>query len=156
MSRLRAWLPVVVWGCVMFSFSTDTFSSSNTSHYIPRILHFLLPFASAHTIELLHALVRKCGHVFEYFVFGLLLFRAFRATTHGGATRWALNALAIAAIFAASDEFHQTFVPSRGASIWDVLLDTAAAALAVVLAWVITQRYSAGAHNAKRANATTG
>ena len=33
-------------------------------------------------------------------------------------------ALFLAAVFAASDEFHQSFVPSRGPSVWDVLLDT--------------------------------
>ena len=63
----------------------------------------------------------------NYFVFGLLLFRAIRMPEKGWAWRWAFLAVLIAALYASSDEIHQIFVPSRGASIWDALLDTGSA-----------------------------
>jgi VanZ family protein len=43
----------------------------------------------------------------------------------------------MAALFAASDEFHQAFVPSRTASLWDVMLDACGAAAGLVLVWGI-------------------
>jgi len=47
--------------------------------------------------------------------------------------RWAWTAIAIAASVATVDEIHQMFVPSRTASVFDVLLDTGGAALAQTL-----------------------
>ena len=140
---MRRWLPVILWACLIFSFSTNSFSGANTGRYIVRTLHVLLPSASEHAIDLLHELIRKGAHVFEYFVFGLLLFRAFRASQRGWSARWAINTLVVAGLFAASDEFHQAFVPSRSSSPLDAMLDTSAAALAVFVVWLIAHRYSA-------------
>ena len=43
--------------------------------------------------------------------------------------------LALVALYAASDEIHQAFVPSREASAWDVLLDTTGAAFGLLCLW---------------------
>jgi VanZ family protein len=45
--------------------------------------------------------------------------------------------LALAALWAAMDELHQAYVPSRQGSVWDVLLDTTGAALGLFGVWVI-------------------
>ena len=71
----------------------------------------------------------------EYFILGVLLFRAFRGDRQGWMLRWTVTALLIAAIFSMLDEFHQSFVPSRTASPWDSLLDTFAAAVAQIACW---------------------
>jgi VanZ family protein len=135
MTRLAAWLLVVAWAALMFNFSTDSFSKEHTSRFILPILQWLLPRASAETLDFLHFLIRKGAHLFEYFIFSVLLFRAVRAPAEGWNPRWAATALLLAAVFAASDEYHQTFVPSRGPSIQDVLLDTSAAAAAQLILW---------------------
>jgi VanZ family protein len=140
MTRVAAWLLVLLWASVMFNFSTDSFSKEHTSRVIVPILQWLLPQASAETIDVLHEFIRKCAHVLEYSVLSVLLFRALRAPASGWTIRWAAVALLLAALFAASDEFHQTFVPSRGASVWDVLLDTLAAAAAQVVLWLWLKR----------------
>ena len=119
----------------MFSFSTDSFSAEHTSRVIVPVLHWCLPRASAATLDLLHEFLRKCAHVFEYSVLSVLLFRAVRAPARGWHFRWAATALFFAAVFAASDEIHQVFVPSRGPSIWDVMLDTTAAAAVQLILW---------------------
>ena len=72
-------------------------------------------------------------------MFGLLVFRAVRGPRRGWTARWAAATLIVCAIFAAGDEFHQSFVPSRTASPWDALLDTAAAAAAVFLIWLLAR-----------------
>jgi VanZ family protein len=140
MTRLAAWILVLLWASVMFNFSTDSFSKEHTSRVIVPILQWLLPHASAETIDALHESIRKCAHVFEYSVLSVLLFRAVRAPADGWKVRWAAAALFLAALFATSDEFHQTFVASREASVWDVLLDTLAAAAAQLVLWLWLRR----------------
>lgn len=128
---------MVVWAAVIFTFSTDSFSSEHTQGIVTGILHALLPHASEGTLLLMHEFVRRCGHLTEYFFFGVLLFRAIRSPGHSWQWRWAFLAILIAALYASSDEIHQIFVPSRGASIWDALLDTGGAAFAQLAAWMM-------------------
>jgi VanZ family protein len=149
MNRLLSWLLVVLWATFIFTFSADLFSSEHTASVILPVLHWLLPRASEADLEFLHLLIRKCAHIFEYFVFGLLLFRAVRGPRSGWSLRWAAAALLIAAVFAASDEFHQLFVPSRTASGWDALLDASAAAAAQAVMWLVVVRsHRAGGNGA--------
>jgi VanZ family protein len=60
----------------------------------------------------------------EYFISGLLLFRAFRnGSNKKRAWLWAASSILIIVIIAASDEFHQSFVSTRTASLVDVGID---------------------------------
>ena len=147
-SRFRAWLLVAIWAGVIFTFSTDRFSSDHTQGVVIDILHTLLPRAAEQTLFSLHEFIRKCAHVGEYFVLGLLLFRAIRMPEKGWQWRWALLAMLIAALYASSDEIHQIFVPSRGASVWDALLDISAAAAAQGTAWLAAAREFIGSREA--------
>lgn len=142
-SRFRAWLLVIIWASAIFTFSTDTFSSDHTQSIVVGILHALLPNVAEGTLVALHDFLRKCAHVGEYFVLGLLLFRAFRTPRQAWQWRWALLAILAAALYASSDEIHQIFVPSRGASIWDALLDTSGASIAQLAAWIVNRREQA-------------
>jgi VanZ family protein len=111
--------------------STDTFSSQNTSLIIEPLVRFLLPGISEQSLALIHGLVRKAAHLTEYFILGLLLFRAFRRTfPESTPLRLALSSLAVAALVAAGDEFHQSFVATRTASVLDVGIDTVGGLLA--------------------------
>ena len=134
--QLRLWLPVVAWATLISWASTDAFSTSHTSRFIIPALHWLIPHASADTLDRLYFFIRKIAHFAEYFVFSFLLLRAIRGEHRGWQIRWAIAALAIAAGYSALDEFHQSIVPSRTASPWDSLLDTTGAATAQVLLWL--------------------
>ena len=134
------WLRVVLWAALMFILSTDTFSSQHTGGVILVALRLVLPHAHAETLDLIHLLIRKTAHITEYFVFSLLLLQAVRGVRTGWRLRWAIMALVIASSYAASDEFHQSFVPSRTASPRDVLLDATGATLAQIAAWRVLTR----------------
>jgi len=130
-NSIKYWLPVILWMCLIFWMSTETFSSQNTSFLVEAVLRFLTPEISSEGIGLAHTLIRKFGHVIEYFILGLLLFRAFR----GGSTtswkwRWSFLAAMVVLFYAATDEFHQSFVPTRTASGVDVSIDTIGGILA--------------------------
>jgi VanZ family protein len=131
---------VAVWAAVIFTFSTDTFSGERTEGVVIGILHTLLPRAQESTLLTLHDFIRKCAHVGEYFVFGALLFHAIKTPGRGWQLRWAFLAILVAALYASSDEIHQIFVPSRGAAIWDALLDTGGASVAQLAAWIVNRR----------------
>jgi VanZ family protein len=122
---LRNWVPVFLWAAVIFVFSTDIFSSANTAGVFEPILQQLFPQLPVDYIERLHSVFRKLGHFTEYFVLGGLLWRALRY--HDAAAsrsrRLALS-IAITLLYAISDEWHQSFIPSRTASVVDVLIDT--------------------------------
>jgi VanZ family protein len=139
-NRFRYVWPAFLWAVAIFLFSTGFFTSDNTSRFIIPLLHFLFPSASMATLEWMHHIIRKCGHVTEYFVFCLLVFRALRGKSTGWNWKWALWAVVIAAGYAASDEFHQIFVAGRTPAVRDVLLDTSGAILAQCVLFVMSLR----------------
>jgi VanZ family protein len=123
LNLIKKWLPVVLWLALIFYFSTDQFSSSNTSQIVGPVLDWLLPGIAVDSIYWVHSLLRKLGHWSEYMVFAVLLVRALRDTR----ADWKLHHTALSIMFvffyAAGDEFHQSFVPSRTANVNDVLID---------------------------------
>ncbi len=72
----------------------------------------------------------KVAHALAYGLLAYLFTRALHQTwpSRGAITMAALGA-AIASLYGALDEFHQTFVPGRHGSIWDVVADTVGAIL---------------------------
>jgi len=133
----KYWLPVILWMGFIYWMSTDTFSSQNTFSWVEMLLRFLVPKISFQEILPLHALIRKAAHVTEFFVLGLLLFRMFRGSSVSSWNwRWSFLALIAVALWAASDEFHQSFVSSRTASLMDVAIDTAGGILAQFVAFL--------------------
>lgn len=132
---LKAWLPVVLWMALMFFSSTDLMSSEHTSRFLTPFLRWLNPDISLEAIARAHLFVRKAAHVTEYAILAALLFRGWRSCFCEA--RWAMvAAFASAMLFAAGDEFHQTFVASRTGAIGDVLIDASGALTGVLLCWV--------------------
>ena len=116
----RKWLPPILWVIVLFFLSTSAFSAVNTSRFIEPILRWLLPTASAATIGMLHALIRKAAHFTNY---GILFWLLIRGPMYGRP----YAALALCVCYAFLDEGHQAFVPGRGPSLYDVALDSSGA-----------------------------
>jgi VanZ family protein len=122
--RLKIWLPPIGWAALIFAFSSEAFSGANTSGILESLLRHLFPALSASDIEMIHVLIRKLGHFGEYFVLSILVMRALRQETHDKfSPRQLALGLALTALYAVSDELHQALVPSRSASIIDVLID---------------------------------
>ncbi len=70
---------------------------------------------------------------------GVLVWRALRKPMAEDRRPWrwpeAWQAVFLVALYAASDEVHQLFVPNRQASVVDVMIDTTGAVLGVGLLW---------------------
>ena len=140
---IRYWLPALGWALLIFCGSGNALSSAHTSRFLVPLLHTLFPFLSAEGIDWVHFAIRKCGHMAEYFVLTVLLWRGLTAFSPDARLHWrarpAFFAWALAVTYAASDEWHQGFTSSRQASIRDVLIDAVGASIgllgALLLAW---------------------
>jgi len=121
---IKNWLPVFAWASLIFFFSTDQFSSSHTAPVVETIAFWVFPEISSETVEIIHEVVRKLGHWSEYFILAVLFLRALQNRTSTKSGSWHATAtLVFVFLYAASDEFHQLFVPSRTASVGDIMID---------------------------------
>ena len=120
---------------LIFGASTSLGRPENTSRFIVPVLRWLFPSASAESIEKMHYLVRKTAHFTEYAVLGLLIGRLvhFDPVFSLVRSRECVFALLLCALYAASDEFHQKFVPGREPAIRDVCIDTCGAGTGVLV-----------------------
>ena len=105
---LSTWLPPLAWMLLIF-----VLSSQHGGGHLP-----------AEEVAL-----RKLAHVAEYLVLTLLLVRALRRSGLAAAVPVACLA---ALVYAASDEWHQSFVPGRTATPRDVAIDGIGIALAAL------------------------
>jgi VanZ family protein len=137
---LKFWLPVLIWMTLIFSASADSHSSQHSSRFVEPLLRWLFPQMPQAQIEAIHHIFRKCAHLAEYSILALLLWRAIRKPEKGNPRPWnwteAGLALSIVFLYAASDELHQVFVPTRTAQVSDVLIDTSGGATALFALWI--------------------
>ena len=125
---------------VIFSASADSHSYQHSSTLFEPLLHWLFPAMSQDHVEQVHHLFRKCGHLTEYAILALLLWRAIHQWKPTPSRRWHWDeaglALSIVLFYASSDEIHQIFVPTRTALTTDVLIDTSGGATALLFLWL--------------------
>lgn len=113
---LSLWLPVVLWMAVLFGFSAQTSGGGGLS--IPDWL----------------------SHGTVYAILSGLICRALAGGWRGSLTRrGALMAVLLSTAYGVSDEYHQSFVPHRDASVADVGKDFGGALLAAGL-WLACSR----------------
>lgn len=122
--RIMNWAAVAVWMTVIFFFSTDAFSAAHTTPMFAPLLATLFPGLTEEYLAYIAIFIRKFGHWSEYFILAVLLTRALAHPAGSeAAKRRMLWSVAFATLYAMSDEWHQSFVPSRSASPADVALD---------------------------------
>jgi VanZ family protein len=141
-SRLSYWIPAIVVGILISTFSTHYFSSDQTGGIIIPFFHWLIPSLSERELHIAHVLIRKLAHVTEFGIFSTAVFIGVRGPRHGWRWNWAIVTLLIAVAYAALDEWHQSFVPLREPRVRDVMIDSFGALLAQSLVWfyAITHR----------------
>jgi VanZ family protein len=156
-SFLRAWWPALVWICLIAGESTDSLSADNTSALLYKVISRIFPDVNLHDVLMLNVFLRKSGHVIGYGILTLLLLRGWRRTlvraraTLGRSTvglvtfgRTALLAWLGTVFVASMDEWHQSYIPSRTGTWHDVVLDSTAGLvfLLVAYAWLRRPRVS--------------
>ena len=122
---------------VMVQFSTQRWGGDQTQSILTALLDWSVPALlnglSPEQLHTLNFMVRKGAHLTEYAILTTL---CFTMGTFGFQQPWkSVLPFAVlgSAIFAVTDEIHQSFVPNRGASPVDVLIDITGALIAVGL-----------------------
>jgi VanZ family protein len=134
---ISAWLPVAVGIAVIMLESTEYFGADRTSGPLRWLFQLLfVPVTDAHW-AVIHHLIRKSGHFLGYGAIGLAWLRAWRMTLANAPFHTdASLALLGTAMLASWDEWHQSFLPNRTSSPWDVLLDCLGALVMLLIAWI--------------------
>jgi VanZ family protein len=139
---ISAWLPVLVGILIIAVESTETFGSNHTSGPLRRLWEALFGVVADPRWDDIHHIIRKCGHFFAYGFIGLAWLRAWWMTLPK--SRFLTDAgLALlgTALIASCDEFHQTFLPNRTGTPYDVLLDCSGALVLELIVYLFARAF---------------
>lgn len=148
MRRKIYFVLMLIWMGVIFWFSAQPAEeSTQTSLHVGRLVCGIfvrdyeeLSAAEQTTLaENIEFPVRKAAHASEYALLGILVFGVVRKKEM--TKRQMLCAIVITALYAASDELHQLFVPGRSCQLRDVLIDTAGAVAGVGISYIILRHF---------------
>jgi VanZ family protein len=122
--RLWRYGPLILWMLFISFASTAEFSAANTSTYLRPLVLWFFPTLSEAQVAGIHFVLRKLGHFAEYAVLAFLARRALITSSRAILRQhWFQLALLLVVIYGLLDEFHQSFVPSRTASVYDSAVD---------------------------------
>jgi VanZ family protein len=139
---IYVWLPVAIGIAVIVVESTEAFGSNHTSGPLRKIFEALFGHVSNANWELIHHYIRKTGHFIGYGFIGLAWLRAWWFTLpRSRFLQDAFLALLGTAVIASCDEWHQSFLPNRTASPWDVLLDCTGAITLQLIVYIFMRTF---------------
>lgn len=117
---------------LIFYFSSQIAAESNevSKGFLRKLLTLLLGYSPDKLPRRYNHYIRKAAHFSIYALFGFCLTGVFH---HQRRVPAIPAAILSAALYAMTDEFHQSFVPGRGPQITDVLLDTSGAMLGALI-----------------------
>lgn len=105
MRLLKLWIPVFFWCWLIYYLSSTPNLKTEFGRW--------------------DLILRKAAHITEYFILAWLSFRAFKGTFSLSYFYQLFSSGLFSLLYATSDEYHQSFVPTRGPSLEDVLIDAA-------------------------------
>ena len=127
-----AWTLLILW--MLFIFIMSSFNgimSSNQSGSIAVLIYNLFDISDTEKVSFI---VRKCAHVSEFFILGILVINL---VSKYNVKHIYLISFIICVLYASSDEFHQLFVPGRSGQVTDVLIDLIGVVLGLLLVFLI-------------------
>ena len=142
--KLLAWLPAIALMIVIFCFSAQeaNVSSAKSSNILDMLVHLINKLTGivitqqSASYEILHTILRKLGHLSEFAALGCTLTLPLRIHGLQGLKLFAASEV-LAAIYAATDEFHQLFVAGRDGNLLDVCIDSIGACIGVLVGMIL-------------------
>ena len=144
--KILIWIPVIVMYIVIFGFSGQ--NGEQSGGLSRKVANIVIDMAQdIHIIsieddekdvyiEKLQFPIRKTAHMTEYAIFSIFVMIALIVDGIKGVRIPVISAV-IAIAFAATDEFHQTFVPGRYGCVLDVLIDAAGSIIGLIIVYII-------------------
>lgn len=132
------WIAAAVWCLAIFSFTESSFFTGANTEKILRHMMNNIPFIGAkgdQESSFLNLIIRKLTH---FSVFGTLAFFVYKVLAP---RRFAyIGAWSFVVVYAALDEWHQSFQPGRVPLVSDVFIDALGAAFALLLVRVYLRK----------------
>lgn len=136
---LTYFLPWFLWLCLIFFLSSmPKDDSKQLSEWVLQLLSFFSLDIETLREYGITLLIRKLAHMTEYFILALLTLRLFSLKFTWNQLAWI--SLGFCFLYAASDEYHQTFVYGRVGTPVDVMIDTFGASLGILAAYIWKRR----------------
>ncbi|MGG3564965.1 VanZ family protein [Neobacillus rhizosphaerae] len=142
MGRRKWWIiAVIIWMTGIFcATQLPYFTGENTSKTIEKVVdteHKSIdtPSADHGVIKVINFLIRKATHLTAFGILAFLLFKSLETTRFSYLLAWILTAL-----YAMSDEYHQSFMPGRTATYKDVLIDACGALVVLSLIYLFRKK----------------
>jgi VanZ family protein len=126
-SRAARWLMIAGWMALIFFLSSQ-------------------PQLPSPPDPLADLIFKKGAHFTVYAILAVLFRRALPPSRSIWSLSWILTVL-----YAASDEWHQSFVPGRHPQVTDILIDASGAAAGLLIFWWLRRRSQAAALHAGEA-----
>ena len=147
--------PLLLWMAFIFACSTDVAATKNTRPAVGGIVRRLFPGLarrlSERLLERIDWNIRKTCHISEYAILAVLAYRAVALGQSSFSKRQVVLPFLIGVLYAASDEYHQSFYASRRGTAADVTFDTFGVTLGLVLClWHRAARTGEAAINARQ------
>jgi len=125
MKKIILIILLIIWMITVYCFSNQKGETSgNTSgRFIKGILKIFSKDISEEQVQKLQLPIRKLAHFTIYAIGGLLAIILLNQYNIPLIQKILYSQLIIST-YAMLDEFHQSFIPGRTASVWDVLIDS--------------------------------
>jgi VanZ family protein len=145
---LYIWLPAFVGIGIIALESTVMMGSAETSGPLRKIFETLFGAVPDARWDLIHHYIRKTGHFTGYGIIGVFFFRAWYLSMPlrekwSRVFRACIYALSCTFVLASSDEYHQSLIPGRTSSPFDVLIDMSGALVlqlvVIALIWIFSR-----------------
>lgn len=121
---LIVWWPVLLGIAVIATESTEALGAEYTSGPLRAIFQTIFGHVTDARWESIHHHIRKAGHFIGYGLIGLAWLRAWwMSLPRSRFLQDAVLAMLGTAAIASLDEYHQSFLPNRTSSPWDVAID---------------------------------
>lgn len=144
--RILSFIPCILFLGLIFDFSSQN-SETSTSlsqkitgllvSFVDWIFHFGLQAAQIDSsVHSLDHFIRKLAHFGEYFILGWLILIPLLILRIQMKKAMVLTFLATV-LFAAGDEFHQSFVSGRSPQVKDVLIDSSGCAFGLLIFFLL-------------------
>jgi VanZ family protein len=133
---ISTWLPVVLGIAMIVLESTVFMGADHTSGPLRAIVQAIFGPIGDERWQVIHHYIRKSGHFIGYGLIGVAWLRAWWRTLPRlpFVADFGLALLGTATI-ASCDEWHQTFLPNRTGTPWDVLLDSTGAVVLMLITY---------------------
>ena len=141
-TRLHLFLTILIMIFIFVQSALPADLSQQESNFIVRYLAQRLHMDE----DLLSFIVRKCAHFTEYMILGISvkvtaddLLRQSRRADIQSRTAGILCPWCIGALYAVSDEIHQSFVPGRSCELRDMIIDSCGVLTGVLIIWNVNR-----------------